>query len=186
MPEESFRQVDEKHVTVEAELMVWSPKFDLVALANVNGEVVLHRLSWQKVWSLPAHTEDARVKAMAWRPDGKVLAVGYTTGHMLLCYIENADILHSIDLQQQVTCLSWVAQSLPGGEAWSCDPYLPDNTDSYLPRLQPLSKSYGSLSKGNRLNVLVVGSGCREVELYIYGVFPVARVNINDDITAQV
>ncbi|XP_052773276.1 anaphase-promoting complex subunit 4-like isoform X2 [Mya arenaria] len=35
------------------------------------------------------------------------------------------------------------------------------------------------------LNVLVVGSGCREVELYIYGVFPVARVNINDDITAQ-
>jgi hypothetical protein len=40
MPEQgAFRQVDEKHVAVEVELMVWSPKFDLVALSNVQGEV---------------------------------------------------------------------------------------------------------------------------------------------------
>ena len=35
----AFSQVDEKHVAVEAELMVWSPQFDLVALSNVQGEV---------------------------------------------------------------------------------------------------------------------------------------------------
>jgi len=34
-------------------------------------QVVLHRLSWQKVWSLPPLSEEARVKAMSWRPDGK-------------------------------------------------------------------------------------------------------------------
>ena len=40
MPEQgAFKQVDEKHVAVEVELMVWSPKFDLVALSNVQGEV---------------------------------------------------------------------------------------------------------------------------------------------------
>lgn len=40
MPEcSAFKQVDEKHVAVEVELMVWSPKFDLVALSNVQGEV---------------------------------------------------------------------------------------------------------------------------------------------------
>lgn len=42
MPEQgAFSQVDEKHVAVEAELMVWSPQFDLVALSNVQGEVCL-------------------------------------------------------------------------------------------------------------------------------------------------
>ena len=40
MPEqEAFKQVDDKHVAIEGELMVWSPKFDLVALSNVQGEV---------------------------------------------------------------------------------------------------------------------------------------------------
>jgi hypothetical protein len=41
MPEEtSFRLMDEKHVSVEVTFMLWSPKFDLIALANVQGEVI--------------------------------------------------------------------------------------------------------------------------------------------------
>ena len=41
MPEEacSFRQVDEKHVAIEVDTMCWSPKMDLIAIANVQGEV---------------------------------------------------------------------------------------------------------------------------------------------------
>ena len=34
-------------------------------------QVVLHRLSWQKVWSVPPPAEDVKVKSLAWRPDGK-------------------------------------------------------------------------------------------------------------------
>ena len=34
----SFRQVEEKHAT-KARLMIWSPRMDLLALANVQGEV---------------------------------------------------------------------------------------------------------------------------------------------------
>ena len=43
MPEEptAFKQMDEKHVSVEVEGMLWSPKFDLVALSNAQGEVTL-------------------------------------------------------------------------------------------------------------------------------------------------
>lgn len=36
----AFRQMDEKHVSVDVQLMLWSPKFDLVALSNVQGEVI--------------------------------------------------------------------------------------------------------------------------------------------------
>lgn len=187
--------MDEKHVAVEVELMVWSPKFDLVALSNVQGEVVLHRLSWQKVWSLPPHSEEVRVKAMSWRPDGKVLAVGYTSGQVNLCYIENAEILHTVQVGSEVTCLSWVCQMIPGGGTWSCDPYAEDKTELYLPKLQPLTKSYGSVSKGNieenvedkkklkgqkELNILVIGSKSQQLQLYIYGVFPVAKISVGE------
>ena len=40
MPEAcGFRQVDEKHVSSEAVQMAWSPRMDLIAVANVQGEV---------------------------------------------------------------------------------------------------------------------------------------------------
>ena len=65
-----------------------------------------------------------------------------------MCYIENAEVLHTIEIEKEITCLSWVCQIVPGGGAWSCEPYCDDNTELYLPKLQPL-KSYGSLSKGN-------------------------------------
>ena len=35
----SFRQVDEKHLLADVELMIWSPKMDLIAVSNILGEV---------------------------------------------------------------------------------------------------------------------------------------------------
>ena len=69
-----------------------------------------------------------------------VLAVGYATGQVNLCYIENAEVLHSFTVKGEVTCLSWVCQLLPKGQTWSSDPYPEDNSDLYLPMLQPLNK----------------------------------------------
>jgi len=42
------------------------------------GEVALHRLNWLKVWVLPPRGENVTAKGISWRPDGKVLAVGYS------------------------------------------------------------------------------------------------------------
>lgn len=44
----------------------------------ITGEVTLHRLSWQRVWTLAPPSEDVSVKGIAWRPDGQVIAVGYS------------------------------------------------------------------------------------------------------------
>lgn len=38
-------------------------------LVNFLPQVILNRLSWQRVWSLPA--QDGTPTALAWRPDGK-------------------------------------------------------------------------------------------------------------------
>ncbi|KAJ8317106.1 hypothetical protein KUTeg_005010 [Tegillarca granosa] len=196
MPEETaFRQMDEKHVSVEVELMLWSPKFDLVALSNVQGEVVLHRLSWQKVWSVPAPAEDVKATALSWRPDGKVLAAGYSCGKIHLYDIENAQILHSLELKGEITCMNWISHTLPEGDVWSPDPYDEDNFNLFLPKLQPLSKSYGSVTKGppveecvedskklgdqKELNLLVAGCGSCNLHLIAYGVYPVGVLAVS-------
>lgn len=195
MPEEtSFRLKDEKHVSVEVEFMLWSSKFDLIALANVQGEVVLHRLSWQKVWSVPPPSEEVKVKALAWRPDGKVVAAGYSNGRINLYHIENADILHSIHLEGEITCMEWVCQFCPEDAEWKPDPYKEDNFRNYLPKLQPLNKSYGTLSKVSpveesvedskqlceqkELNLLIVGCSSNSMSMYAFGVFPVSRLAV--------
>jgi len=84
-----FRQVDEKHVLAEVKLMIWSPKMDLIAVASVAGEVVLHRLAWQKVWTLPAIGENIKVQAMAWRPDGKVNYSYFVGVHFSVFFLIN-------------------------------------------------------------------------------------------------
>ncbi|OWF41517.1 Anaphase-promoting complex subunit 4 [Mizuhopecten yessoensis] len=201
MPEETaFKQVDEKHVSVEVELMLWSPKFDLVALSNVQGEVVLHRLSWQKVWLVAPPAEEVKVTALAWRPDGKVLAAGYTCGKINLYDIENSEVLTTLELPGEVTCMSWITQSLPEGTTWSPDPYEDDNASLYLPKLQPLNKSYGTLSKGasveenvedskklndqKELNLLLAGCA-KELHMFAYGVYPIGDTVVTPAHDAQ-
>lgn len=191
MEQSTFRQTEDRHVSVEVSFMVWSPKMDLMALANVQGEVVLHRLSWQKVWTIPAPADNVTVGTLAWRPDGRVLAVGYSNGTVCLRHIENADVLHEVDIQEKVTSMNWVSQEFPDGESWSPGVYPEDNSAHYLPKLEPLNKSYNALPKGHQeenvedakkvknqkeLNLLVVGSGCGNVYLFAYGIFPSGSV----------
>ncbi|GFU37864.1 anaphase-promoting complex subunit 4 [Nephila pilipes] len=81
----SFHQLEQRHVSSEIALMEWNPMLDLIALATVNGDVLLYRLSWQKVWSVSSSsTKDSivQVTALAWRPDGKILAYAYNNGNV--------------------------------------------------------------------------------------------------------
>ncbi len=45
----TMRQLEERQVESEIDAMLWSPKMDILALANSNGEVALYRLNWQRV-----------------------------------------------------------------------------------------------------------------------------------------
>ncbi|ROT73122.1 Anaphase-promoting complex subunit 4 [Penaeus vannamei] len=79
-----MKQVEERHVATEIIKCVWSPKMDLVAIANSQAQVSMHRLYWQRVWIINSPGENVKVKGLAWRPDSKVLAIGYSsvTSHL--------------------------------------------------------------------------------------------------------
>ena len=52
---------------------------DILALALASGTLSLYRLQWQRVWAAPGE-EGRLATALAWRPDGKLLAAGDSAG----------------------------------------------------------------------------------------------------------
>uniref|UniRef100_A0A0A9W6T9 Anaphase-promoting complex subunit 4 n=1 Tax=Lygus hesperus TaxID=30085 RepID=A0A0A9W6T9_LYGHE len=89
----AMRQMEERHMATKVDLMVWSQKMDLLAITNAKGEVSLHRLSWQKVWSLSPPGDGILATGIAWRSDGKVIAISYSNNELFLVNVENKDII---------------------------------------------------------------------------------------------
>uniref|UniRef100_A0A1B6CIQ6 Anaphase-promoting complex subunit 4 n=1 Tax=Clastoptera arizonana TaxID=38151 RepID=A0A1B6CIQ6_9HEMI len=197
MSSNAMRQLEERHVANKVELMVWCNKMDLLALSNVKGEVALHRLTWQKVWLLPPPKEGSLVKGISWRPDGKVLAIGYSTGEILLVDVENKDILHTSFVEGEISCLVWLQEKMEPSENANYSFSSFENQDDpfdFLPKLPSLRCSFGSTNEGveenledskkikdqKHLNFLVIGFKDGRVSLSVFGLFPCGVIDIKD------
>ncbi|KAM6076389.1 anaphase-promoting complex subunit 4 isoform 2-T2 [Chlamydotis macqueenii] len=189
----AFRQVGEKQLPQEVVFMAWSPKRDLIALANRAGEVLLHRLAnFQRVWSLPPNESTGKeVTALAWRPDGKILAFGLTdTKQIILCDVEKPESLHSFSVDSSITYMHWMEVTEESSVLTSFY-NAEDESNLLLPKLPALPKNYSTTAKifseeksdeimkllGDvRLNALVIGGNSGFIEIYAYGMFKIATV----------
>ncbi|XP_064419595.1 anaphase-promoting complex subunit 4 isoform X2 [Latimeria chalumnae] len=188
----AFRQVGEKQLPNEIIFMVWSPKRDLIALANKIGEVLLHRLAnFHRVWSMPPNESTGKdVTALSWRPDGKILAFSLAdTKKVVLCDVEKPEILHSFSVDIPVTSLHWMEVT---EEKSGLSPFYNTEGESnvFLPKLPTLPKNCNTAAKifseeksdeimkllgDMRLNALVLG-GNSDIEIYAYGMYKIATV----------
>ncbi|XP_077389622.1 anaphase-promoting complex subunit 4 [Festucalex cinctus] len=189
----AFRQVGKKQLPNPVLCMAWSPKRDLIALASTTGELLLHRLTnFQRVWSLaPSEHIGKEITALAWRPDGKILAFSLgDTKQVVLCGVEKAEILHVFHMQNPVSCMHWMEVTEESGALGSFY-QSEDESKLFLPKLASLPKSYSTTSKlfseeksdeimnllGEvRLNILVLGGDVGNVELYAYGMYKIATL----------
>lgn len=64
----AFSVLHDGPITSEAVMGCWCPTMDLLALVTQDGQLSIHRLSWQKLWTASL---DNPVTAMCWRPDGE-------------------------------------------------------------------------------------------------------------------
>ncbi|XP_051821862.1 anaphase-promoting complex subunit 4 isoform X1 [Antechinus flavipes] len=189
----AFRQVGEKQLPQEIIFMAWSPKRDLIALANKVGEVLLHRLAnFQRVWSLPPNENTGKeVTSLAWRPDGKILAFGLAdTKKVILCDVEKPESLHSFSVDTPVTYMHWMEVTEESSVLTSFY-NAEDESNLLLPKLPALPKNYSTTAKifseeksdeimkllGDvRLNALVLGGNSEFIEIYAYGMYKIATV----------
>ncbi|ELK06443.1 Anaphase-promoting complex subunit 4 [Pteropus alecto] len=175
----SFRVVGEKQLPQEIIFLVWSPKRDLIALANTAGEVLLHRLaSFHRVWSFPPNENTGKeVTCLAWRPDGKLLAFALAdTKKIVLCDVEKPESLHSFSVEAPVSCMHWMEVTVESSVLTSFY-NAEDESNLLLPKLPTLPK---------KLNILVLGGSSGFIELYAYGMFKIARVTGEKNTTTSV
>ncbi|CAL4131665.1 unnamed protein product [Meganyctiphanes norvegica] len=189
-----MKQVEERHVATEILKSVWSPKMDLVAIANAQGQVAMHRLSWQRVWVINSPGEKVLVTGLAWRPDSKVLAIGYSTGEVVLVDIEDSSPVHKLNVNAEVTSLNW-SQHIPEKDS-DKQPDFEDTSETFLPPLQLLSKSYGEASDEKEegwqegrllqdqtdLTVLTITTSAASIYLYAFGLFHCATVELAETV----
>lgn len=53
---DSFTQLLDRGISAEARLASWCPTMDLLALVTTDGQLHLHRLNWQRLWSVVMET----------------------------------------------------------------------------------------------------------------------------------
>ncbi|CAH1388695.1 unnamed protein product [Nezara viridula] len=204
MMSSAMRQLEERHMASKIELMVWSNKMDLLALSNVKGEVTLHRLSWQRVWTLSPPGEDISVNGIAWRPDGQVIAIGYSNGIVLIVDVENKDIVHKNNYSTSenescsISSICWLEEksSLTGT---NCSNLIQENAADFLPRLPPISRTFGSINEESNenledtkkvscqkeLNFLVVGFTSGKLFVTVFGLFECGIIHLPDDLKSN-
>eukprot|EP00965_Chrysotila_dentata_P173635 5732220-Pleurochrysis_carterae.AAC.1 len=71
----------------------WCPTMDLLAVLFVDGALAVHRVTWAKLFALPARGENARVVTLGWHPDGQTLAAGHEDGSITLYNVEDGEQL---------------------------------------------------------------------------------------------
>lgn len=159
--------------------------------------MIIHRFKWQKVWSHPAPEESLRVRAIAWRNDEKMLAIGYSNGLITLLDIENHEEIFTLRLSGDITCMCWTNKnSTVCNDSNRVDQLDDDESEELdsskylapLPSLNALSSTakkidYNSLKFYNKHvpNLLLVGHRPGVVKSLVFGVLPCGTININND-----
>ncbi|XP_045492696.1 anaphase-promoting complex subunit 4 [Colias croceus] len=197
-----MRKVEERHVANQVEIMIWSHRLDLLALSNNKGEVQVHRLHWQKVWCLPPPSEEVLVDSMAWRPDGKAIAIGYNNGSVYIVDIEDRAIIDKYDFVQEVVeeseyknygipCIRWAVKA---GTLESATEYnLYDDCSIFLQtppatigfpyksgNTEEKEKGCGDhLDQFNQLNLLMIAYGTGNIFMSVFGRYPYRSVHMS-------
>eukprot|EP00964_Phaeocystis_antarctica_P089968 scaffold57487_cov61-Phaeocystis_antarctica.AAC.8 len=94
--------------------MEWCPTMDLIALITSDSQILVHRVTWQRLFVISV--DEQPVRCLAWRPDGKQLAAGHADGSVTLYDVEDGEQLSRHREHPSPLCLfSWV-EATPAGE----------------------------------------------------------------------
>ncbi|KAF2364440.1 Anaphase-promoting complex subunit 4 WD40 domain [Trinorchestia longiramus] len=196
VPACQVKQVAEQHLSAGVTKCLWSPKMDLLLTANTHGHVLLQRhRSLQRVWQLLPPAEYTSVTGLTWRPDSNLIAVGYQSGLVLLVSLESGTEVHSFEVGEGVTSLSWHQYSEPVAAAqkdiWSeymtplpaSDKWFTESHSEGCTGEDPMNwQNSHVLSNQDCLTLLVVGTVRAKVLLYAFGFVHCATVDLAETV----
>ncbi|XP_055844075.1 anaphase-promoting complex subunit 4 [Episyrphus balteatus] len=186
----AMKQIGSRNMGFRVEIMEWSNKMDLIAIGNDKGEVIIHRLNWQKIVTFPAPADNSKVRALTWQPDETMIAVGYSSGKVSLLDVEKEEEVFSLDYCDEIQTIYWTRpisaieyRQVYRNRSELCHAFfLPA-----LPNLNALSSTakrnedHKSFAKGSPCYLIVcLRSG--KIYLQILGVLPCGTIDISEHI----
>uniref|UniRef100_A0A182K3T0 Anaphase-promoting complex subunit 4 n=1 Tax=Anopheles christyi TaxID=43041 RepID=A0A182K3T0_9DIPT len=182
-----MKQTCNKNVGTKVDVLKWSQEMDLLAMGTEKGEVLLHRLKWQKVWQLSPPEEGLKVRGLAWRPCEKFIAIGYSNGTILLVDLETKEEIHNFSVNQDITCLSWTenideigTDDVSHSSVTSHAKYLPELPvlSSLSSSAKPINPNRGSYCSKHILSILLIGTVTGTVYQSALGMLPCGSVDV--------
>ncbi|KAI4365104.1 hypothetical protein MLD38_021122 [Melastoma candidum] len=194
-PSIHFQLQFDKPLSSQVKLAEWNPEKDLLAMVSDESKVMLHRLNWQRLWTV---SPGGCVTSLCWHPDGKVLALGLEDGNISLHDVENGRLLRSMKSHQAaVTCLNWEEDTRPNQNGIWNHSY-EDRTSRFYPSaprtprfpgvvpgesalLDDGQDSIAELSNApdKHFNILCSADKDGNICFSIFGIFPIGKCNIH-------
>jgi len=111
----AFSVLQDNVTATEVALMSWCPNhMDLLAVVT-KLKISVHRLSWQELFAVDIDADDEEaecdVSAIAWRPDGKMIALGRRDGTVELFSVESRERVYTANVLDGPITLEWVDTS---------------------------------------------------------------------------
>ncbi|KAI9592519.1 anaphase-promoting complex, cyclosome, subunit 4-domain-containing protein [Syncephalis fuscata] len=91
-----FHLYSERSLSDPILMASWCPTLDVLAMVHTRGDLVVSRISWSRVWSLPSESDKVQIACINWRPDGQILVAGYTDGTIKLFTIHNGKLIREL------------------------------------------------------------------------------------------
>ncbi|XP_030033558.1 anaphase-promoting complex subunit 4 isoform X2 [Manduca sexta] len=139
---------------------------------------------------------------MAWRPDGKALAIGYSTGTVYVVDIEDKEVIDQYELEQEkincddfdslksngITCITWAVRSEILESATEYNLY--DDASIFLQKIpqngtyknhisNDCAKDFKEVKEPTQLNMLLIGYATGYIYITIFGRYPYGTLNLS-------
>ncbi|XP_065323638.1 anaphase-promoting complex subunit 4-like [Gordionus sp. m RMFG-2023] len=101
--------IDDKKFTSKILFLEWNPIMDIAALANSENEVFTQRLYSQKhIWLHKPPKKSSKIVNIKWRPDGKILSVGYHNQHLVqFLTVGNGINIYTLNIHDDIEYFNW-------------------------------------------------------------------------------
>jgi len=190
----TMRQLEDRQVDRAVIKMLWSPKMDILVVVFETNDISLFRLNWQRIWITDAREQ--KCTSLAWRPDGKVLAVGYSDGKIELYDVESNVPVLTNQTNGEVSFMRWSSceNSIALNSGRDSNVNLDKNLDwDFLVQFPLLSKAFSynpsnqddfqtcrKLSLESCPSILICGTSKGYVSFYMSGYMAIGHINIGN------
>ena len=183
--------VESKTVANEVTIIEWNPGMDLLATVYSNGALTCSRLlSLQKVWNKPSIGKEISI---AWRPDGRVLAVGAynekTKENTCTMHdVEDGKEINSISLRCEITSVAWFCCSSPSDDQPAKeDPIKEKKIANVLVESTTNENFSHQLAHDQiQLNILMIATSDGRVSFYALGLFYIGSLLVYDEPNSKI